>query len=134
MWNFHGSWFLTLEFPPKGCHTILQNSHGWKLVFEGWSDKSKNSRGFFSEKYMYPQPPCLMFFWNSPILMKGGRECLACNVPRQTTKIRLTKLDSAQMSFTLSSVREVCKLDDVAYFGELYKLGENLLLNLKKAS
>ena len=26
MWNFHGSLFLTLTFPPKGCHTILQNA------------------------------------------------------------------------------------------------------------
>ena len=61
MWNFHGSWFLTLEFPPKGCHTILQNSHGWKLVFEGWSDKSKNSRGFFQKSICTLNPPVWCF-------------------------------------------------------------------------
>ena len=38
------------------------------------------------------------------------------------------------MYFTLSSAREVCKLDDVVYFGEFYKLGENLSLSLDNAS
>ena len=33
IWKFYGSWFLTLEFPSKACHTILQNSQWWKLVF-----------------------------------------------------------------------------------------------------
>ena len=56
------------------------------------------------------------------------------HVPHQATKIRLTQLDLAQMNFTLSLVREICKLGDVAYFDEFYKLGENLSLNLKNSS
>ena len=38
------------------------------------------------------------------------------------------------MYFTLSSVREVGELGDVAYFGEFYKLGKNLSLNLENNS
>ena len=33
MWNFLGTWFLTLEF--SKWHTILQNFQGWNLVFSG---------------------------------------------------------------------------------------------------
>ena len=36
------------------------------------------------------------------------------------------------MYFTLSLVREICKLGDIAIFDELYKLGKNsLLINLE---
>ena len=52
--------------------------------------------------YIYHQPiPSLDFFWNNPILMKGGREVSASgreegvpymHVPNQPTKIKLRYL------------------------------------------
>ena len=57
--------------------------------------------------------------------MKGGRECLACPP---------TGYQDQGNQDTLSLVREIRKLGDVAYFGEFYKLGKNLLLNLEDAS
>ena len=30
---------------------------------------------------IYPQPPCLESFWDSPILMKGGRKWFVCPPP-----------------------------------------------------
>ena len=36
VWNFHdASWFLTLDGISEGCHTILLNFQGLKLVFSG---------------------------------------------------------------------------------------------------
>ena len=46
--------------------------------------------GFFFRKVYISSTPCLEFFWNSPILMKRGRECLACNDPT-----RLPRSDTA---------------------------------------
>ena len=87
-----------------------QNSQGESLFSKGRVTNLKIP-GFFSKKiYLYPQP-YLEVFWNSQILMKGGRKCLACNVTHQATKI---KLDLTKIYITLSSVREVCKLGDVA--------------------
>ena len=81
---------------------------------------------------IYPQPPCLDFFWNGPILMKGGREWLLCPPPCDQGQAYLAwcNLDV----FTLLLIMGICKLDDVTYFGEFYKLGENLLLYLENTS
>ena len=44
------------------------------------------------------------------------------------TMLSRSGLHSLIIYFTLLLAREICKLGDVAYFGEFYKLGENLLL------
>ena len=63
------------EFPwvlvfGKGCHTILQNFQGRNFFFSGISKvKVTNLKipgGFF--RRVYPQPPCLYIFWNSPLI------------------------------------------------------------------
>ena len=64
-------WVLVFDFGiSRGCHTNLQNFQGQKLFFSGisWS-KVTNLKfpGGFSEKYIL-NPPCLGFFWNSPML------------------------------------------------------------------
>ena len=67
-------WVLVFDFGiSKGCHTILLNFQGWKLVFSRISKgKVKNLK--FSGSFQKiisstPLPPaCLVFFWNSPIL------------------------------------------------------------------
>ena len=64
VWNFHdASWFLTLDEISEGCHTILLNFQGWKLVFSGGifkvkSHKSKISRGILEN---YTLNPVLFF-------------------------------------------------------------------------
>ena len=57
-WNFHGSCFLTLEFP-RGV-TILLNFQGWKLVLSGVY-KGKVTKEKYSEKYIL-NPPVWIFF------------------------------------------------------------------------
>ena len=79
-WDFQGcSRKSHLEFPwvlvfdlgiSKGCHTILQNFRGQKLVFSGISKgKVTNLKILegFSEKYVLNPCLCLDFFWNSPM-------------------------------------------------------------------
>ena len=71
----------------------------------------KNSREFFLKgiHILKPSRPCSEFFKNSPYSWK-----------------------ETGMYFTLSLVKEICKLIDIAIFGELYKLGKNsLLINLE---
>ena len=68
--NMKFPWVLVFDLG-IGWHTILQNFHGWKLVFPEflkvkWQNKYKNSRGGFSEKYIH-NPTCLHLFWNSPM-------------------------------------------------------------------
>ena len=68
-------WFLTLEFPPRSVTQFCRICRGESLLSKGKVIE------FFSEKYIYLQPPCLEFFWNSPILIKGGKEYLSCPPP-----------------------------------------------------
>ena len=77
-WNFHQRG-VTQFCKIRRVESFLSQCKMTNLKIRGF---------FFSEKNIYHQP-CLDFFWNSPILMKGGRKCLACNVPYQATKIRL---------------------------------------------
>ena len=57
------------------------------------------------------------------------RQGVTCMSP---TMLSRSGLHSLIIYFTLlgksGKDREICKLGDVAYFGEFYKLGENLLL------
>ena len=69
--HVESKWVLIFDFGvSNGCHTILQNLQGWKIVFSGIS-KGKvtnlraNSRGI-PEKYIL-KPPGLDFFWNMPL-------------------------------------------------------------------
>ena len=68
MWNFSGSWFLTLKFPIlKLRHAILQNFQGWKLVFSRISKGKVTNLKFpegwgASKKYTYPPPPPVWSF------------------------------------------------------------------------
>ena len=39
-----------------------------------------------------------------------------------------------QITYLTKAVRDICKLRDLAYFGEFAKLDENLSLNLENAS
>ena len=66
MWNFHGSWFLTLKFPrishnfaefPGLEASFLQNSKG-KVT-------NLKNPGSFSRK-VYPQSPLFGFFLEQP--------------------------------------------------------------------
>ena len=61
-------------------------------------------RMVFLEMYIYHQPiPSLDFFWNNPILMKRGRECLTCMSPTSLPRSDLgIQLDLAEMYFTQS--------------------------------
>ena len=63
----------------------LAISKGESLFSQGKVTISK-FQGFLSEMYIYHQPTPLEFSWNSPILMKGGRERLTymspTNLPR----------------------------------------------------
>ena len=68
IWNFLGSWFLTLEL---GDTQFYKTSMGGSLFSPEflkvkWQNKYKNSRGGFSEKYIH-NPTCLHLFWNSPM-------------------------------------------------------------------
>ena len=109
-------WFLTLEFPPRSVTQFCRICRGESLLSKGKVIE------FFSEKYIYLQPPCLEFFWNSPILIKEARS--AFHVPLQAIKIRITYLHLGHMyfDFTLSSISEICKLGNVTYFGEFYNI------------
>ena len=65
-WNFHGSWFLTLEFPKsvtQFCKVSGLKSL-FSLEFLRWSE---NFRGF---RKVYPQSPCLNFFGIAQYLSK----------------------------------------------------------------
>ena len=72
MWNFHGSWFSTLEFP-SDVTQFCRFSSGESIVFwnfHGYSDKSKNSSFFF---YVYVQAPLLLrFFLEYPVKVSGS--------------------------------------------------------------
>ena len=60
--NFHGSWFLTLEFP-RGLTQFCRISR----------DKVTNLKilgFFFSEKYILIPFFCI-FFWNSPLVLEN---------------------------------------------------------------
>ena len=59
-WNFHGSWFLNLEFP-MGVTQFCRISMD--------SDECKNSRVLLFRK-VYPNPLLLYFFWNSPLVFR----------------------------------------------------------------
>ena len=68
MWNFHGFWFLTLEFPSQS-HGVSHNFAEFSGVkacflrnFLGESDKFKNSRIFF-QKSIPSIPPHLPPVW-----------------------------------------------------------------------
>ena len=71
MWNFLGSWFLTLEFPRGGTQLFCRISdfQGQKVVFfrisEGKVTNLKIPGGF--QKSISTTPTCLHFFWNSPM-------------------------------------------------------------------
>ena len=75
-WNFQRMQHNSVEFPGmKSCFLKVK----WEIY---------KVQGAFSEKYAYGQPTTsLDFFWNSLILVKGGRECI-----NQPTKIRLRYL------------------------------------------
>ena len=72
MWNFHGSWFSTLEFP-SDVTQFCRFSSGESIVFwnfQGYSDKSKNSSFFFN---VYVQAPLLLrFFLEYPVKVSGS--------------------------------------------------------------
>ena len=59
-WNFQGMQHKFVEFPgvKKACFLRVK----WQIC---------KFQGFLSEMYLY-EPTPLEFFWNSPILMKGG--------------------------------------------------------------
>ena len=64
-------WVLIFDLGiSKGCHTVLQNYQGWKLVFSGISKVKvtnlKIPEFLFKKVYLQP-PPRLDFFWNSPL-------------------------------------------------------------------
>ena len=49
-WNFHGSWFLTLEFLPTRVGFLLgQDSQGKSGVFVRGSSKVREIRDFFKK-------------------------------------------------------------------------------------
>ena len=94
------------------------------LAFRPWNFHQRVcSRVFFSEKvYIY------IYF--SGIALH--RECLAC--PPQDYQDQAYLAWFSASYFTLSLIREICKLGDVTFFGEFCKLGENLSLNLENFS
>ena len=72
--------FLVLEFP-MGVRQICGISRGESLFYKG-NVKIYKFKGVFSEMYIHNSPTTsLEFFWNSPILMKRGRDCLTCMSP-----------------------------------------------------
>ena len=69
MWNFQGSSFLALEFP-RDLMQLCGISGGGALFCPEFPEvklKNENFQGDF--KNVCPQPPYLIFFWNSPFIL-----------------------------------------------------------------
>ena len=116
----------------RGVTQFWRNCRAESLFAKSKVTNLKDSRVFLQKSIHILKTPCLEFFWNSSNSWKETRSAL--HVLCQAIKIRVTWLDLVQMDFTLSLVREICKLGDVAYFDEFYKLGKNLFLNFDNAS
>ena len=65
------------------CKTLFAKS---KLTNLKYSGGGLGGGGCGSEKYIYPNPLCLKFFWYSPY---SGRECLACPPPGYQDEVYL---------------------------------------------
>ena len=98
----NGLGFFVFEFP-RGVAQIFGFFRGENLFHKGKVTNIKIPR-VISEMYIYHQhTPSLNFFWNSPVLMIGGRECLTCMSPTSLPRSDLgTYPDLAQMYFTQS--------------------------------
>ena len=89
--------------------------------------------GIISTPDISPWPsPVWSFSETAQYLWKDVRSAL--HVRHHAIKVGLTQLDLVQMFFTLLLVREICKMGNVAYFGEFYKIVKSLLLYLENAS
>ena len=79
IWKFHGSWFSNLEFP--SCATqfcrISRGENLFSLEFPGVK--------VFRE--VYPQTPCLDFFWNSSLCSIDIVIHTRCYLPHFTSTI-----------------------------------------------
>lgn len=71
------SWFLDLEFPryiTQFCRILMDGALFLSGTFRGKVEEMKKNQRTFSKKYVFnlPRPPCLDFFWKSPLCKGNG--------------------------------------------------------------